>query len=74
MLRPRKDCCMSKVNPHRRLWGENFTLIIPMGERHHEVTLHIARDEHDVPRTQPWHHVLPAKPIKPAILNPEEER
>ena len=39
-----------RVNPHRRLEGENFTLTIPLGQRHHEFTLTIARDENDIPR------------------------
>ena len=39
-----------RLNPHRRLWGENFDLSIRLGEGRHAFTLTVARDEHDIPR------------------------
>lgn len=40
----------ARLNKHRRLWGENFDLRIPLGNRHHDLTVTIARDEKDIAR------------------------
>ena len=41
---------MSGINKHRRLWSDNYTISIPLGERAHEFTLTVARDHEDVPQ------------------------